>query len=712
MTPPLDHPFTSFRRTLLFWWLLFVVLQQAERLFLLRDALAVETPSAGVLARTLVTGLRGDFITATMALALAAILAGVGGLLAALAKRRELKGVLLGPIYRRTFMASNVAVGTLLLVLLTVDMGYYTHDRQHLNFVFFEYMGDLFSRSSEAATSNTQAVRQTGAELGQSGKWAVRVAELLALQVAAIWLWWLAFTRAVTPILSRLSLESPMRSNVALTLCIVAGATGFHPQGPYGIRIVEIGSATYYTLAQNPVLFAGEALRAALVSREKLGEVKGLDRLPIDEALRVTREMIAPGQAFPHARYPLVRAIARSEQGVRLARPANVVVIFVEGLDRRYLGRTVRGIRVTPFLDRLKHESVYFEHFFANGVQTSRGLFASFCSYYPRQGASAMKTRYAHDYLCLPSLLRRGGYRTEMVISQHRDLNRLQLFMAQNGLHQLFAESDFAPDAERMELGFSDGALFDFIRARIEALQAAGQPFFMATLTLGTHHPFTVPQTHPEVRALWEEPDQYMAALRYTDIELERFFTRLLKDQLLRNTVVFLLGDHGRHEAVGRSELEKQAGHFTAPLFIWMDDSLRSPDRYRPRTVSAVASQVDLAPTILALNGLTPAVAPFLGRDLSCVLVIDCLAENFAFLSSVYDDMIGLADREGILFYSLRTETLISTDLALEQYETRRTADDPAIAAKYRRLMGLYESANRLLDQNRIWSWTELGDQL
>ncbi len=353
---------------------------------------------------------------------------------------------------------------------------------------------------------------------------------MLALQLAAIWLWWLAFTRAVTPILFRLSLKSPMRSNVALTLCIVAGATGCHPQGPYGIRIAEIGSATYYTLAQNPVLFAGEALRAALVSREKLGGVKGLDRLPIDEALRVTREMIAPGQSFPPARYPLVRAIARSEQGVRLARPANVLVIFVEGLDRRYVGQTVRGIRVTPFLDRLKQESVYFEHFFTNGVQTSCGLFASFC--------------------------------------------------------------------------------------------------------------------------------------------------------------------------------------FTAPLFIWIDDSLRSPDRYRPRTVSAVASQVDLAPTILGLNGLTPAVAPFLGRDLSCDLVIDCLAENVAFLSSVYDDMIGLADREGILFYSLRTETLISTDLALERYETRRAADDPAIAAKYRRLMGLYESANRLLDQNRIWSWTELGDKL
>lgn len=711
MTLPVDHPFTSIRRTLLFWWLLFVVLQQVERLFLLRDAVASETPSPGVLAKTLLIGLRGDFIAATMALALAAILAGAVSLLAASVTRRGWDATGLGPIYRRSFMVSGGAVGTLLLVLLTVDMGYYTHDRQHLNFVFFEYVGDLFSRSSEAAGSNTQAVRQTGAELDQSAKWAARVAELLAFQLAAIWLWWWAFARGVAPALSRLRPITPKRSNALLALCFLAGATGFHHQGPYGIRIAEIGSATYYTLAQNPLLFAGEALRAALVSREKLGEVRSPNHLPIDAALHVTREMIAPGQSFPYVRYPLVHALGRSGQGVRLPQPANVLLIFVEGLDRRYLGRTIRGIRVTPFLDLLKQESVYFEHFFTNGVQTSRGLFASFCSYYPRQGASAMKTRYAHDYLCPPSLLRRGGYRTEMVINQHRDLNRLQLFMAQNGLHQLFDESD-PPGAERMGLGISDGALFDFMRARIEALQAAGQPYFMATLTLGTHHLFTVPQTHPEVRALWEEPDQYVAALRYTDVELERFFTGLLNNHLLRNTVVFLLGDHGRHEAVGRTELEKQAGHFTAPLFIWMDDSLRSPDRYHPRTVIPVASQVDLAPTILALNGLTPAVAPFLGRDLSCALVIDCLAENFAFLSSVYDDMIGLADREGILFYSLRTETLISTDLALERYETHRTTDDPAVAAKYRRLLGLYESTNWLLEQNRIRSWSELGDTL
>jgi hypothetical protein len=42
-----------------------------------------------------------------------------------------------------------------------------------------------------------------------------------------------------------------------------------------------------------------------------------------------------------------------------------------------------------------------------------------------------MKTRYMHDYVCIPSVLREHGYRTEMVIGYHRDLNRLHLFMSE-----------------------------------------------------------------------------------------------------------------------------------------------------------------------------------------------------------------------------------------------------------------------------------------
>jgi phosphoglycerol transferase MdoB-like AlkP superfamily enzyme len=433
----------------------------------------------------------------------------------------------------------------------------------------------------------------------------------------------------------------------------------------------------------------------------------------------VARDTLAPGATFPEPGYPFVREAAWNE-GLRLKGPPNVLLLFVEGLDRRYLGQTVSiggkqnvRVRLTPFLDRLKDDSIYFEHFFSNGAQTHHGLFASFCSYYARYGRAAIKARYTYNYLCLPALLGKAGYRTEMVIGQNRDHNQdhTALFLARNGLQQFFDENDFPADAERLGFGMTDGALFDFVHARIEKLQQSKERFLLSTLTLSTHHPYDVPTKHPDVRALQADPDHYLAALRYADLELERFFAALQRDDLLRNTVVLILGDHGRHERNGRTTLERWSGHFTAPLFIWMDKSLRTPTNYQPRTVSMVASQVDLAPTILALAGLTPRVSPFLGRDLSCVLATDCVEDNVAFLSSVYDDLIGLADREGLLLCSLVTHTLYETDLSLQGPVVVR----PATAlseSRYRRLLALYVSSNTVLERNQIWSWTDLGAKL
>src|SRR2546426_4810136 len=48
------------------------------------------------------------------------------------------------------------------------------------------------------------------------------------------------------------------------------------------------------------------------------------------------------------------------------------------------------------FLDRLKDESLYFANFFSNGVATTRGLFSTFCSYYPRQGTECRERSEEH----------------------------------------------------------------------------------------------------------------------------------------------------------------------------------------------------------------------------------------------------------------------------------------------------------------------------
>src|SRR2546422_4642706 len=73
MILPVDKS-SSLSRLLAFWWALFVIIQQTQRLFLFPETAALEWPTAGLLTRTLGTGLVGDMISATGAVAVAAVL--------------------------------------------------------------------------------------------------------------------------------------------------------------------------------------------------------------------------------------------------------------------------------------------------------------------------------------------------------------------------------------------------------------------------------------------------------------------------------------------------------------------------------------------------------------------------------------------------------------------------------------------------------------
>jgi hypothetical protein len=90
----------------------------------------------------------------------------------------------------------------------------------------------------------------------------------------------------------------------------------------------------------------------------------------------------------------------------------------------------------------------------------------------------------------------------------------------------------------------------------------------------------------------------------------------------------------------------------------------------------------------------------------------DCIEHNSAFLSSVYDDLIGLADVDGLLLYSLRSRMLRRADLDLNEPAVVLEATNPTVVHRYRRLLALYVAANTTLNQNKIWSWKEFGSIL
>jgi hypothetical protein len=83
--------------------------------------------------------------------------------------------------------------------------------------------------------------------------------------------------------------------------------------------------------------------------------------------------------------------------------------------------------------------------------------------------------------------------------------------------------------------------------------------------------------------------------------------------------------------------------------------------------------------------------------------------DNVAFLSSVYDDLIALVDRHGVLVYSLRTESWRELDYQLEPSGAAASPAESDQATRRQNLFALFVGANTLLEQNRIWSWKEFG---
>lgn len=693
-------------RAVVFWWVLLFLVQIAERLFLVQEAARAERPTAGILAQTLFTGARADLMLATLGVLVALAGAALVTTPLALAARSRAAAW-----FRASLRGWCWAVAVAFLLVLTVDMGYYGYNRQHLDSVFFEYVDEMLSRApaasdqAQTATGTRQAVEQTRAELGDAGKWALRLGAFALVQAMVIGGWWWLFRRRVDPAVEAWRTRAPATTATLLGLCFVVGATGLQPQGPLATARVGIASTTYYALAQSPIWQTVEGVFFAFGADQQSARARAEALMPLPQAVALTRQAVAPGAVFASEQYPLVHAGPAAAPGP--ARRPNILLIFVEALDRRFTGP-----RLTPFLDRWGRDAVVFDHFFSNGTLTHHGLFASLCSHPSGFGKSPIKVRYAADYLCLPELLRRAGYATEMAIGYNRDHHQdhTALFLARNGVRQFLDEGNFPASAERLGLGLTDGALLDQVRGRIETLRRTGQPYFLATLTLSMHHPFVVPTTtDPTVAALAREADRYPATLRYTDGELARFLTGLERDHLLDDTLVLLLGDHGRHEVLGRSDDERWLGHHLTPLYVWMPPALRASLGVRPRRVDTVASQVDLAPTILALTGLSPRLSPFFGADLSCVIVADCRPDNYAALMTSHS--AALAGGGRLLAYGIKSGRVREMDLDLGHAHDV-TQPGPAEAAALARLKALVVTSTLLVDQNRVWSWPQFGGAL
>ena len=271
---------------------------------------------------------------------------------------------------------------------------------------------------------------------------------------------------------------------------------------------------------------------------------------------------------------------------------------------------------------------------------------------------------YLRQTPSLGTILTRCGYRSEFFYGGVGTFDNMGPFALANGwqvFHDdpLVGASPYPESAFRTAWGVADGPVFDQLLSRQRQAQGQGERLFSTVLTVSNHKPFLVPgadgagpSTKKIVRIIvlsgflvictglgfwhgrkrlglltlgfvfvpaWAALGIYATsqlsvsapregAVRYADAALGAYLDQAKAAGILEHTVVLVVGDHGAR--VYGSQAMPLDSYRIPGLFLTPDAA------WSGRRLERLCSQVDLAPTLLSLAGLS-IEAPFFGEDLT-----------------------------------------------------------------------------------------------
>ena len=219
--------------------------------------------------------------------------------------------------------------------------------------------------------------------------------------------------------------------------------------------------------------------------------------------------------------------------------PLNLVIILEESLGAQYVG-SLGGKNLTPEIDKLAAEGIFFERLYAAGTRSVRGIEAILTCITPRAQLSVVKlTETQRDFFTLASLLETRGYQTSFIYGGESHFDNMRRFFMGNGFQLVIDENDYASPIFVGSWGVSDEDLFN--RAHQVFEKAGEQPFFSLVFTSSNHSPFEIPENRVE-----PSPDgPQETAIKYADYALGRFLDKARQSSYWDNTVFLVVADHG-----------------------------------------------------------------------------------------------------------------------------------------------------------------------
>lgn len=267
----------------------------------------------------------------------------------------------------------------------------------------------------------------------------------------------------------------------------------------------------------------------------------------------------------------------------------NVIIVVMESMSAQFMAAFGNTEGLTPNLDRLAEEGLFFTKAYATGTRTVRGLEAVTLSIPPTPGQSIVRRPGNENLYSLGFVFKDRGYDTTFLYGGYGYFDNMNAFFAGNGFDVVdrtaFAKGEYG---FANVWGIADDDVFAKSVRMADASYKAGKPFMQMIMTTSNHRPYT----YPEGRISLPPKSGRTGGVMYADYSVGKLVEWAREKPWFKDTVFVFVADHTAG-ASGKVELAPEKYHI--PLIVY------APDFIKPRTYDKVMSQIDTAPVLLGL---------------------------------------------------------------------------------------------------------------
>jgi len=326
----------------------------------------------------------------------------------------------------------------------------------------------------------------------------------------------------------------------------------------------------------------------------------------------------------------------------------NVLVYVVDCLRADHVGAYGYARGTTPSIDHVAAEGVLFERAYSCAAWTKPSVGCLFTSAYPsRHGARTLDGSLAGDVTTLAEAFQAAGYAT------HAWVANPVVDPGRSGFGRGFGR--FVALAQRwagknvtVAGGQADAAALNAALGWVE--DNPRRRFFLYLHSLDAHTPyeprppFDAAFLRPGASGIERDRDLYDNEVAYNDREIGRLLDGLRRLGVYDRTLIAITADHGEEfmeHGVARHGRSLYDDALHVPLIVKLPGG-----RPAGRRVSAVASSLDLAPTLLDYAGV-PRPASFTGSSLRALVSGAAAPERRLFAEQLGPGHALFAVREG-----------------------------------------------------------------